>query len=100
MADQMSTVRKGGSFPFVFDRSGETIDGWICTIKVKKYPGDTPAISRVIEAVDNEWPGYLTSSETAALTFSGETMLFGEITNASEDREQTPIIRFSLAETL
>lgn len=100
MASQMNTVRKGGSLPFVFNRDGESIDGWTCTIKVKKFPGDAASVSRVIESVDNEWPGYLTSTETDALTPNGEWMLFGEITNASEDREQTPIIRFSLSEAL
>lgn len=99
MASQMNTVRKGGSLPFVFDRDGESIDGWVCTIKVKKFPGDVASISRVIESVDLTWPGVLTSSETALLA-SGETMLIGVITNASEDREQTPVIRFYVTEEL
>ena len=100
MASQMQTVRKGRSLPFVFDRSGEDISGWICTIEVKQFPGDTPAITRVIEPDGREWPGFLTSTETAALDPIGEWMLIGVITNAAENRAEYPIIRFSLAEAL
>ncbi len=100
MAQHMRTIRKGGSLPFVFDRGGEDISGWICTIEVKQYPGDTPAITREVAPDGREWPGFLTSTETAALAPLGTWMIVGVITNAAEDREETPPIRFSLAETL
>ena len=96
----MQTVRKGRSLPFVFDRSGVSISGWICTIEVKQYPGDTAAISRVIAPDGLEWPGFLTSTETAALSELGEWMLIGKITNAAENRAEYPIIRFHVAEAL
>jgi len=99
-ANSLQTVRKGRSLPFVFDRDGQDITGWICTISVQRYPGDTPAISRVIEPKDQTWPGFLTSTETAALTDIGTHMLIGNITNATENRAEFPIIRFSLAEAL
>ena len=96
----MQTVRKGRSLPFVFDRAGASISGFICTIEVKQFPGDVSAISRVITPTNNKWTGFLTSTETAALDPIGEWMLIGVITNATDDKEETPIIRFSLAEEL
>lgn len=99
-ANSMQTVRKGRSLPFIFDRNGESIDDWVCTINVQRYPGDTPAISRVIEADGDEWPGFLTATETAALSDLGTWMLIGTITNSSEDRAEYPIIRFHLSEAL
>lgn len=99
-ANSMQTVRKGRSLPFVFDRNGETIENWICTINVKRFPGDTADISRVIEPDGLEWPGFLTSTETAALAALGTWMLIGTITNATENRAEYPIIRFHVAEAL
>lgn len=99
-ANSLQTVRRGRSLPFVFDRDGESLDGWVLTINVQQHPGDTPDISRVIEADGLEWPGFLTSTETAALATIGTWMLIGTITNASEDRAEYPIIRFHVAEAL
>ena len=99
-ANSLQIVRKGRSLPFVFDRGGASIDSWICTINVKRYPGDTADISRVIAPVNLTWPGFLTATETAALAALGTWMLIGTITNASEDRAEYPIIRFHVAEAL
>lgn len=98
--NSLQTVRKGRSLPFVFDRGGDSIGGWICTIKVKQYPGDAASIDRVIAPVGLTWPGFLTSTETAALASLGSWTLFAEINNATEDRTEYPIIRFHVAEAL
>ena len=100
MANHMQTVRQGRSLPFTFDRGGESLDGWVCTINVKRFPGDSADISRVIAADGLDWPGFLTATETAALGTLGTWMLLGVITNATEDRAEYPIIRFSLAEAM
>lgn len=100
MANHLQTVRKGRSLPFTFDRGGESLNGWTCAIEVKRFPGDTAAITRLIEPDALEWPGFLTSTETAGLDPIGTWMLIGVITNTSEDRQEMPVIRFSLAEAL
>jgi len=100
MASQMKTVRKGESFPFAFDMGGDSISDFTCTIEARKYPGDTPAVSRAIAPSANGWSGFLTSAETDSLNQIGEWMLVGVITNTAGDREATPLIRFHLAESL
>lgn len=100
MCNQMQTVRKGESFGFEFDRSGESIAGYECTIQVKRFPGDSPSIARTIPAKDGKWAGSLTSTETSLLSKLGEWMVIGVITNTADDSEDQQAIRFSLAEAL
>ena len=100
MGNQMKTVPKGRSLSFVFDRGGLTISGWVCTIEVKQFPGDTSAISRVITADGKEWPGFLTSTETAALSALGEWTITALITNATDDKEEQQVVRFHLSEAV
>lgn len=89
-------IQAGESLPFKFDRGGEVIDGWTCTITVKQYPGNTAAISRVVPAVGKEWPGFLTSDETNALA-NGLWFLTGSLVNlANNEMEQIPV-RFGVA---
>ena len=89
-------IHKGESLPFKFDRGGEDIDGWTCTITAKQYPGDTASINRVIPAVGKEWPGFLTSDETGALA-PGLWFLTGSLVNlANNEMEQIPV-RFGVA---
>ena len=93
-----SLVRKGEDFEFVFDLGGESIDGWICTINVRKFTGDVSEITRVIVADGNTWPGFLTSAETALLDI-GLFRLVGVLTNASTDEERQPLIRFNVSDS-
>ena len=89
MANPYAKIRKGESLSFVFDRGGASISGWVCTIEVKTFPSDTSAITaRVIAAVDDEWPGFLTSTETAGLNAA---------TNQEEVAQQTT--RFQIGES-
>ncbi len=98
MVNEITILRKGESLPFVFDRSGQTIEGWICTINVKVFPSDTPLITRTVDPVERTWPGFLTSAETAGLD-SGIYRLTGVLTNSSTDEEEQIPIRFNITET-
>lgn len=95
-------VRKGESLDFTFDRDGKTIVDWICTINVRKYPGDASLITRVIPPDNNsrdnpQFKGFLTSTETDGLA-TGTYRLVGILTNASTDEEEQQNIRFNVTE--
>lgn len=95
---KISVIRKGEDFEFVFDLGGESIDGWICTINVRKFTGDTSLITRVIAPEGNTWPGFLTSAETALLDI-GLYRLIGVLTNSTTDEERQPLIRFNITDS-
>ncbi len=78
----------GDSIPFVFDRAGESLDGWICTINVKVYPGDATLVSRTITASGDEWPGFLTQTETEAFS-EGDYRLIAKFVKASTDEQES-----------
>jgi len=97
---KITTIQQGESLPFVFDRNGESTEGYICTINVKQFPSDTASISRVIElTVDDEgnsvWAGFLTSTETAALA-TGLWYINASLVNASEVKEDAIPVRFQI----
>ncbi len=101
MANGFTILRKGESLPFVFDRSGESIEGWICTIEVKEFPSDTSAITaRTITPDGDTWPGFLTSTETSALA-TGAYRLIGVLTNATTNEEEQVMetTRFKLTDS-
>lgn len=98
MGNEIRILRQGESLPFVFDRSGESIEGWVCTINVKVFADDTALISRVIAPVDRTWPGFLTSAETGALNV-GIYRLTGVLTNSTTDEEEQIPIRFNITDT-
>lgn len=99
MSNQMGTFRQGEDISFQFDLSGEPLDDWICTILVKQYPGDTAPINRQIPAVGRVFPGYLTSTETAALNVSSDSpwTITALMVNATEIRQRQVTKRFHLA---
>lgn len=88
-------IRQGGDLQFVFDRDGADVTGFVCLIEVKVFPDDTAIISRVIPAVGNEWPGFLTSTETATLEV-GLHFLIAKITNSTTDEERQVPERFDV----
>lgn len=90
-------IRKGEHLPFSFDRGGETIEGWVCTISWKKFPADAAIASRVITPTDCVWSGFLTSTETAGLD-TGLYYLTAKLTNAADDEEEQPSVRFGVTE--
>jgi hypothetical protein len=81
----------------VFDRDGESLDGWVCEIFLKRFPGDEPIVCRVITAVDDEWPGTLTQFETKSLSVGHHTLI-GKFTNETTDEEEQDTIRFNVAQ--
>lgn len=95
----ITIIQKGESLPFVFDRNGEDITNWICTIFVKQYPDDTVLITRVIDASDSTWPGFLTATETEALAVSSTSpyTLAGILKNSITDEEEQIPLRFNVA---
>lgn len=79
----------GESLPFNFDRGENSIEGWTCTIFVKQKPSDTPFITRVITPIANEWPGFLTQTETASLPLSDKPyFLSAKLVNSLTDEEE------------
>lgn len=100
MANEQTILRKGASLPFEFDRSGETIKDWICTIKVKKFPDDVASIDRIIPPARHSWPGFLTSLETDALS-NGGYRIVGLLTNAvtGEEEQIVDTVRFNLGQS-
>lgn len=94
----ITPVRQGESFDFSFGLDGESITDWVCTIEVKKFPGDTASISRVITPTGSVWSGFLTQAETSALAI-GTYRLIGVLTNSTMDEEQQIPVRFNITDT-
>lgn len=90
MPVKLTNIQVGESLPFLFDRGENSIDGWICTIFLKVHPDDATILQRVVPPVNNQWPGFLTQSETNSLTPSGITpyYLIAKLTNSSTDEEE------------
>lgn len=99
MSNEITIISQGESVPFLFDRGGQSIEDWICTIEVKKLPSDVASITRVITPVDGAWPGFLTSTETSALAL-GLFRLNGILTNPTTDEEEqvTQTTRFKVGD--
>ena len=91
-------IAQGESLEFSFDLDGDDVTGWVCTINVLQFVGDTPAISRVVDATGDEWVGYLTATETAALSPTGQWRLIANLTNSTTDEAQEVVTRFTLQE--
>jgi len=94
---KIAIIRKGGSLDFTFDLDGDSISGWVLVIKVKQYPDDTASVSRTIAGADDKWTGFLTSTETAALTV-GHWWLIAILTNSTTDEERQIPERFEIVE--
>ena len=104
---------KGDSLEFSFDRGGDSMDDWVCTLNVLQFPGDTPAISRVIESSTNsstgeeEWAGFITAAESALLTNSTSPnangwQVIGKLVNSTTGEQETVVqgsTRFSQSPT-
>jgi len=103
MSNPIPIVRKGMSLPFVFDRAGKTIAGWVCTITVKEFKNNAAIFSRVIPedaTLDPPgWSGFLTSTETDTLTTDTLYRLIGVLTNSVTDEEEQIVKRFNLTQT-
>lgn len=96
LTNQITVRRKGENIPFSFDRKGESIEGWICTLKVKQFDTDTAIISRVINPSNNGWSGFLTSTETETLTAGIVYRIMAILTNSATDEEEQIETRVSI----
>lgn len=86
-------IQRGESFPFVFDRGDESIDGWTCAIFVKIFPSGIISISRAITPKDGAWSGFLTADETASLSVN-QQILTARLTNATTGETEEQSIKF------
>lgn len=92
-------IRLGSSLDFTFDLDGEDPSGWVCVINVKQFPNDADSISRTIALdTNNQWSGFLTSTETAALS-TGTWGLIALLSNASTDEARQIPERFQIIES-
>ena len=92
---KLVNIQAGESLPFEFDRAGNSITGWICTIDLKQFPDDSSIVSRVVPSVVNSWPGFLTQSETTGLS-AGLHYLNTKLVNVDNDEEEAIPVRFSI----
>lgn len=88
-------IRQGDDLEFSFDLGGDDISGWICTMVVKESEEGPDLIQRVIPPQGNEWPGYLTSTETALFNL-GDHLLIGTLDNAGTDQNRQINKRFQV----
>jgi len=92
---EIAIIRETSSLPFQFDRDGESLTGWVCTIFVKKFPQDTAVFSRVVAPTGRKWTGYLTSTEVGLLSV-GLYYIIGQLVNATTLERQEIPIRFQV----
>ena len=99
MGNEVNMHDVGDSIPFVFDRAGQSLDGWVCTIFVKTFPGDVTLVDRIITAAGTVWEGFLTSTETLAMGV-GDFRLIAKMVKAATDKRETAsqVNRFRLSE--
>ena len=97
---KITVIQQGEQLPFIFDRDGESIDGWVCTIEVHEFPGDSVGFTaRIIPPGPSgiAWPGFLTNAETVLLT-TRLYRLVGVLVNASTGQQEYPDVRFNVTE--
>lgn len=92
--NKLLIIRQGESVPFSFDRGGNSIDNWVCTVYLKEKPSDandafmTP---RVVPPSNGSWPGFITQSESSALTplaKGAAYYLIAALVNVTTDEEE------------
>ena len=90
----LNPFKQGESVDFDFELpDGADNTDYICTVNVLQKPGDTPTISRVIDASGNSWPGFLTSTETSSLAV-GIWYMLAEMVNSTTDERVVDQSRF------
>ena len=97
---KITSIQKGESLPFSFDRGGESLGGWTCVIEVRRYPGDAAIVARTITPADNKWSGFLTQTETAAFTSLGLHYLIARLSKTATDEEEQIPLRFHVQEAM
>ena len=77
-----NNIEQGETYAFSFDVSGDS--GLTGVFNVLQYPGATPAITRDLTIVGDEFTGELTSAETSALAI-GQWFIHANISDTDED---------------
>ncbi len=96
LGGKTTNVFAGESVYFVLGLPEEDPNRWTAIISVKNYPGDVEFINREILPSGTAWIGFLTSTETAALT-TGTYYLTGTLTNNQDNRVVEQSYRFKIA---
>jgi len=91
--------KQGESSPTItFDRNGESLAGWTCLMEVKRFKSDSSAlVSRLVTAVGNEWPTFLTQTETAAFDV-GHHVILGKLSKTATDEEEQKKLTIHISE--
>ena len=87
------SMKQGESSPeIVFDRGGESLAGWTCQFELKRFKSDSSSIiSRAVTAVGDEWPTFITQSESSSLVV-GHHVILGKLYKTSTDEEEQKVI--------
>lgn len=96
---KIDIIRQGESLVFSFDLGTTVITDYVCTIDVKQHVSDSSSVSRVITPTGNVWSGYLTSTETAALT-PGMWILNASMVNSVTDERVNIPVRFQVTPSM
>ena len=96
MPNSLQRITPGESQDFSFDRDGDTISGWTCTITMKQFPDDVSPISRVITPTNSVWEGFLTTDETSALA-GGLWFLTASLVNVTTSEMEQKTVRYDVA---
>jgi hypothetical protein len=100
----VARIKRGESLPIDYNRAGESIIGWVCTMIIKKFPPDGNndygfAPREILpDVAAGEFPALLTSSDTKALTENGAYEVIGLLTNADTDENEQPTVRINMGQ--
>ena len=97
LGNPLVIVSAGSTLDFVFDRDGQLVENWACTILVKKYPYEDAEVSRVVPLDEHQtWRGFLTQAETDSLTRRGIYRMIAVLTNSTTGEKEEIPARFQL----
>jgi hypothetical protein len=102
--NKLVRIQNGESLPFKFDRDGDSIDGWTCTIFLKRFPQTTELLTGSGRVVPPEpdlraWVGFLTNSETDGLTPGKLYWLIAALVNLSTNEVEEVPVRVSVTKS-
>lgn len=99
IGNPIKMIRSGESLSFSFDRGGETITGWECTINVVQEMGGTLLVDRTISPDQcSKWTGEVKSTETATMASPETYRLVATIANDATNEQETVVTRFRVTD--
>lgn len=78
-----NNVKQGATYDFEFEVSGDAT-GFVSTMYVMQYPGDTPEITRALTKAGDVFKGTITSAETLAMAV-GQWFIYAVTSDADEN---------------